>query len=123
MSNVRKSNYITKDSGKRESYPSGMVRDTQEAKPRFDLLYIEEMPYLEQPLTRWASLLDRGAQKYGERNWQKADSEEERNRFKASAARHFSQWIMGEDDEDHMAAVWFNMAAVAYMDWKLSESD
>lgn len=121
MSDVRKSSYITKDSGARASYDSGMVRDTQEGKPRFDLLYIEGMPYAEQPLARWASLLERGALKYGECNWQLADSEEELSRFRASASRHFAQWICGEEDEDHMAAVWFNMAAVCYLKWKLSD--
>jgi hypothetical protein len=30
--------YTTKDSGKREEYKSGMRRDTQEGKPRYDLI-------------------------------------------------------------------------------------
>lgn len=117
---VPKSTFVTKDSGKREEYGSGMVRDTQDDKPRFDLLFVKGMPYTEQPLTRWASLLERGATKYGEENWTLADSEAELRRFRASAARHFAQWMAGETDEDHMAAVMFNMTAVAYMEWKLS---
>lgn len=111
--------YETKDSGYRAAYESGMVRDTQDSKPRFDLLYPPGMPYELQPLTRWAALLERGATKYGEENWTLADSEEELRRFRASAARHFNQWVTGEADEDHMAATWFNMAAVAYLEWKL----
>lgn len=114
--------WTTKDSGKREEYASGMVRDTQDSKPRFDLLYIPGMPYTEQPLTRWAALLERGANKYGENNWLLANSPEELSRFKASAARHFAQWMSGEADEDHMSASFFNMAAVAYMEWKLGKT-
>lgn len=113
--------FVTKDSGERQEYESGMRRDIQEGKPRHDLLYVPGMPYADQPLTRWASLLERGATKYGEENWTLADSEEELRRFKASAARHFAQWMAGETDEDHMAATFFNMAAVSYMEWKLSE--
>lgn len=113
--------FVTKDSGERQEYESGMRRDIQEGKPRHDLLYVPGMPYVDQPLTRWASLLERGATKYGEENWTLADSDEELRRFKASAARHFAQWMAGETDEDHMAATFFNMAAVAYMEWKLSE--
>lgn len=113
--------FETKDSGERVEYESGMRRDIQEAKPRFDLLYPPGMPYDKQPLTRWAALLERGAKKYGSENWTLANSEEELKRFRASAARHFNQWIVGETDEDHMAATWFNMAAVAYMEWKFEE--
>jgi hypothetical protein len=113
--------FVTKDSGKREEYDSGMRRDVQTGKPRPDLLFIDGMPYDEQPLIRWASLLQRGADKYGEKNWTLANSEEELARFRASAIRHFFQWASGEVDEDHMAATWFNMAAVAYMEWKLRD--
>jgi hypothetical protein len=100
--------YETKDSGKRVDYKSGMRRDTQENKPRYDLIYLPM-------LTRFAELLSRGAAKYGERNWQLAKTEEERNRFKASAFRHFIQWMNNEDDEDHASAIWFNVMACEYM--------
>lgn len=113
--------YQTKDSGERVEYASGMHRDTQKGKPRWDLLFVPGMPYQDQPLMRLAELMARGAEKYGSHNWTLASSEEEKERFKASAARHFVQWLTGETDEDHMAAVVFNMHAVAYLDWKLSE--
>lgn len=102
------SDFITKDSGKRTEFKSGMRRDTAENKPRYDLCYTPM-------LTRWAWLMKRGAEKYGERNWENADSKEEMNRFKASAFRHFIQWFEGEDDEDHAAGVFFNIAAVEYL--------
>jgi len=104
--------YTTKDSGKREEYSTGMRRDTQEGKPRYDLLYLPMMK-------RRAELLERGAIKYGERNWEKASTEEELNRFKASAFRHFIQWLSGEEDEDHAAAVTFNIDAVEMIKEKM----
>jgi hypothetical protein len=94
--------YITKDSGKRQKFSTGMQRDVQEDKPRFDLILPSYIPYKEQLLTRWANLMNRGAQKYDDRNWEKAETEEELNRFKASAFRHFMQWFKGESDEDMM---------------------
>lgn len=115
---MAKKDYITKDSGKRQEYASGMRRDTQEEKPDFSLI-LTDQPYEEQLLTRWAGLMTRGANKYGRRNWQLANSEEELERFKASAFRHFMQWINGQDDEDHAAAVLFNINAAEYVKGKL----
>lgn len=103
--------YVTKDSGKREEYASGMVRDVNGDKPRYDLILPEGIPYEDQFLTRIAGLLTRGAVKYGERNWEKASGEEEMKRFRASAFRHLMQWMCGEEDEDHAAAVVFNLLA------------
>ena len=115
--------YITKDSGEREEYVSGMRRDVQEGKPRYDLLLVEGQPYDEQFLNRLASLLSRGAEKYGERNWQLANSPEELARFRSSGFRHFMQWMCGEVDEDHAAAVVFNLMAAEYVKWKLANED
>lgn len=112
----------TKDSGKRQQYKSGMVRDLQDGKPDF-LLLLTDQPYSQQLLTRWAELMERGAVKYGKRNWQLADSQEELERFKSSAFRHFVQWITGEDDEDHASAVLYNINAAEYLKWKLNQTD
>lgn len=106
-------NFETKDSGKRVDFPSGMRRDTDEGKPRYDLID-------EPMLTRWAGLMARGAVKYGENNWQLANSEEELQRFKASGFRHFIQWIRGDEDEDHAAAVFYNIAACEYVKRRLN---
>ena len=104
--------FETKDSGKRVDFASGMRRDIDDGKPRYDLI-----PTF--MLRRWAELLARGAKKYGENNWQLAESEEELKRFKASAFRHFVQWMDGEEDEDHGAAVFFNIAAAEMVKDKL----
>jgi hypothetical protein len=92
-----------------------MRRDTQENKPRFDLLVPLDTPYDKTLLYRWAMLMERGMDKYGYRNWEKANSEEELQRFYASLCRHFFQFLSGEDDEDHAAAVCFNLNAVLYL--------
>lgn len=106
--------FQTKDSGKRQEFSTGMVRDTQEDKARYDLIYL---PLLK----RWAELMARGATKYGERNWEKAETEEELNRFKSSAFRHFMQYLDGEDDEDHAAAVLFNIGGMEMVKSKLKK--
>lgn len=100
--------YTTKDSGVRENFSTGMVRDTQKGKARFDLVW--------KPLLwRWAELMGRGAEKYGANNWMQAATEEELNRFKASAERHLQQYLRGDTDEDHAAAVLFNLAGCEYV--------
>jgi len=115
--------YITKDSGKRQEYNSGMKRDIQDGKPRFDLIIPVGIPYNETMLYRLAMLMERGMSKYGYRNWEKANSEEEMIRFKASAIRHFMQWFSGEEDEDHMAAAIFNMSCFETIKFKLNKKD
>lgn len=115
--------YETKDSGKRIDYSTGMRRDIQDGKPRFYLIRPKDIPYEEQYLTRWAELMARGAEKYGDRNWEKACTEEELERFKDSAARHFEQWLCGNKDEDHAVAVAFNIQAAEMVEWKLNHGD
>lgn len=103
--------FTTKDSGHRAEFASGMVRDTDDGKPRFDLLVPEGVLFDDQFLTRFAALMARGADKYGDRNWEKANSREEWQRMRSSAFRHFVQWFCGETDEDHAAAAVFNIFA------------
>ena len=111
--------YVTKDSGERAEFDSGMRRDTETGKPRFDLTQPLGVPFEEQLLTRFARLMGRGAEKYTERNWEQACSEEELARFKASAFRHFMQWYCGETDEDHAVAVIFNMMGFEATSYKM----
>ncbi len=104
--------FITKDSGQRQEFSTGMVRDTQKGKARYDLIW--------QPgLKRLAELMARGAEKYSDRNWEKASTEEELIRFKASAYRHFIQWFMGDREEDHMAGCVFNLFGAEFVEEKL----
>lgn len=114
--------YTTKDSGERARFESGMQRDTEAGKARFDLLMAEGVPYEAQFLTRCAELLGRGAEKYDARNWERANSEAEMARMKSSAFRHFMQWLAGETDEDHAAAVVFNLYAHETTKHKVEQS-
>ena len=95
--------YITK-TNKLHRYKSGYQRDTPQGKPRYDLIPHEL-------LKRLAELYARGAERYGSNNWRLANSDEEYERFKASAWRHFVQWSAGEEDEDHFAGTVFNLIA------------
>lgn len=105
--------YVTLDSGEREEYDSGMRRDSQAGKPRYDLI---DATFLR----RWAELMARGAEKYGEDNWRLADSEQELKRFKASALRHIMQWFNDDTDEDHAVAASYNLAAAEMVKAKLA---
>lgn len=98
-----------KDSGQREQFASGMQRDTTKGKSDPSLV-------LDGPMfRRWVAHLDAGAVKYQKRNWMKAQGPEEYARFKESALRHFLQWWYDERDEDHGAAVFFNINGAEYV--------
>lgn len=101
-----------KDSGKRVDYKSGMRRDVDDGKPRYDLIW-------KPGLKRLAFHYMNGAKKYGEDNWQLANSLEEMRRFKASCFRHLMQWLDDEDDEDHASAIIFNVFAAEMVKEKL----
>jgi len=101
-----------------KNYDSGMKRDDDSNKPHFEYLFVKAMPYEEQLLTRWAELMQRGAVKYGSRNFENAHTDEELERYKSSALRHMMQWVMDETDEDHAAAVCFNMMCAEMVKWR-----
>lgn len=101
--------FIIKDSGKRDEFAGGMVRDTTEGKINYALTADGPM------LKRWAQHLTTGAKKYAVRNWMKAEGKEEYNRAKESAFRHFMQWYYDERDEDHASAVIFNINEAEYV--------
>lgn len=107
-----------KDSGERTEFKSGMVRDITAGKTHFWRILIGPM------FKRWAVHLTKGAEKYpdvrpGVSNWTLASGEEELARFKDSAFRHFIQWHQGDVDEDHAAAVFFNINGAEYVKAKM----
>ena len=113
-------NFGLKDSGERTEFSSGMVRDTAAGKIDFTLAVDGPM------FQRWASHLTRACvnpdgspSKYPPRNWMLASGEAELSRFRISAFRHFLSWLNGEVDEDHAAAVFFNINGVEYVREKL----
>lgn len=86
-----------KDSGKRQQFATGSVRDSRAGKGRFDLL----PPHA---IARLARHFEAGALKYGDNNWTKGQPA---SRFLDSALRHAFKHLAGERDEDHLiAAVW-----------------
>lgn len=118
-----KNPYVTKDNGTRTEFDSGMQREIKAGLPRFELLVPEGVPYSEQMLTRLASLVAKGAEKYASRDWEQACTQEELESFRASAHRHFMQFMCGESDEDHAAAVMFNVMAVETIRYKIAAAE
>jgi len=111
MAEITAGSYKINDSGERQEFSTGMKRDSCE-KIRYDLIPLFA-------LERWASHMTAGAKKYEPRNWQKAETKEELERFVASACRHFFAWLQGETEEDAMAGVFFNMAGAEMVMAKL----
>ncbi len=112
-----KDQFVVKDSGERHQFESGMVRDTQSGKLEWDRIF--DGPMAE----RWATLLTKAITKYadvepGKPNWTLASGDAERIRFRKSAVRHFMQWLRGDTDEDHGAAVFFNINGFEYVKLK-----
>lgn len=98
--------FVTKDSGKREEFSSGSLRDTQDGKPRYSLIPPE-------PLKRLADLYVRGADKYGEYNWTKGQPT---SRILDSLMRHVEAYRSGETSEDHLAAIAWNAFAIMHFE-------
>lgn len=95
--------------GEAVTLPSGMNRAPEEGKT--DYLLPRDGPMFK----RWAEHLTRAVPVRGRRNWMNAQGDEDLERFKRAAARHFEQWLDGETDEDHVAAVFFNMNGAEYV--------
>lgn len=93
-----------KDSGERQAFDTGAVRDTQKGKPRYDLIPPTA-------LRRVAMHYANGAEKYKPYNWAKGMAY---SRFYASMFRHMQQFAMGETNEDHMAAIIFGALSIMY---------
>ncbi len=65
-----------------------------------------------------------GALKYGERNWEKAGNDiEAYNRVWESAYRHWFLFMLGNSEEDHLAASIFNILAIYFILEKKSENE
>jgi hypothetical protein len=106
-----------KDSGKRMKFDSGMVRDVTDDKVDFSLILDGPMFH------RWAEHLTAGAKKYAARNWMQANGQAELDRFRESALRHMIQWFYGATDEDHAAAVMFNLNGAEYVKDRLADAE
>lgn len=90
-----------KDSGKRQNFSTGSVRDTRDSKGRFDLI----SPIA---LKRLAKHYENGSKKYGDRNWELGQP---LSRYLDSLIRHAYCLLEGLKDEDHASAIAWNAFA------------
>lgn len=98
------SEYQLEDSGQRQEFETGAVRDPAEGKGRYDLI----TPH---GLRRLALHYEAGAKKYDDRNWEKGIPA---SRCFSSAVRHLYRWLNGENKEDHLAAAAWNIFAIIH---------
>ena len=98
-----------KDSGQRETFESGAVRDSDEDKPHPELISAFAME-------RLALWLSAGAKKYTRRNWERGLSIE---RCFASMYRHLLKYQMCEHDEDHLVAIFCNCMMILDFEEKI----
>lgn len=95
-----------KDSGERENFQSGAVRDMHDGKG--DML---SLPW--EAVLRLSKHYENGAKKYGRWNYQKGVPI---SSFIDSAMRHLAKYAAGWDDEDHLAAAAFNILGAMEME-------
>jgi hypothetical protein len=93
-----------KDSGERKVYESGAMRDNNVGKGRMDLLPPEAILRL----SRW---YESGALKYKDHNWETGMNI---SRYLDAAIRHLFKYMAGCADEDHLAAVAWNVLAIMH---------
>lgn len=98
--------FKTKSTEKKTVFETGALRDTQEGKPRYDLIGLHM-------LRRLALLMERGAANYGERNWEKGQNI---SRTLASLWRHLVQYQEGDREEDHLSAIVFNAMSMIHVE-------
>ena len=128
-----------KDSGERRQFETGAVRDISEGKGRFDLLPLDVLGTANQDnrltnisnyqktndttylyaamsainyrmdytlIARIARHFENGAKKYDENNWRKGLP---CKCYIDSAVRHYFKWVLGETDENHESAFYWNI--------------
>ena len=98
------------DSGKRQKFATGAVRDTAEGKSRPDLI----SPFALERLGEWLRL---GAEKYSERNW---ESGIPFSRCIASIWRHLLAYQQGKREEDHLIAILCNAMFICHFEHEIS---
>ena len=99
---IKKSEPKILDSGKRQSFSTGAVRDTQDDKGDLSLL-----PYYS--ILELAKHFQRGARKYDKNNFRKGIP---LSRYFDSCQRHLAKYAMGWEDEDHLISACWNLVAL-----------
>lgn len=103
--------FALKDSGERQQFDTGAVRDNGDGKGRFDLLST-------QMLFRLAKHYENGAKKYADRNFEQGMPI---SRCVDAAMRHLTKYLAGWNDEDHLAAACWNIAAIMLYEHRMPE--
>jgi hypothetical protein len=93
-----------KDSGERETFSTGAVREPNLGRGRYDLISPIGLKAL-------AIHYERGAAKYSDRNW---ESGLPLSRHLNSAIRHLQDYLSGDREEDHLSACVFNAFAIIH---------
>ena len=104
---LMKESYLSNidDSGARMSYgDEKAIREPSTWKGRVDLI----TPF---GLTRLAKWYELGSKKYSDRNWEKGMPF---SRYVDSAFRHLIKFMMGMEDEDHLAAAVWNLLCIIH---------
>lgn len=102
-----------------QKFDSGSKRDSAQGKGRPDLLPVHALFRIGKAcdpniipihgIIRLAVHYENGAVKYGDRNWELGQPF---SRYIASGFRHLQKWVGGAREEDHLAAVAWNAAAI-----------
>lgn len=94
---------MIQDSGERRRFDGGGVRDMCRGKGRYDLLPMFALDAV-------AKLMEAGAEKYGDRNWEQGIPN---SSFVDSAFRHLNKFVREEYDEPHLVqAAWNLLCAI-----------
>ena len=94
-------------------FETGAQRDSDIGKPRMSLVPQEE-------LIRVMDHYRKGGEKYGINNWKQGMTT---SVFYDSAQRHLLKWWQGDTDEDHMAAVVWNVLGAMWTEQNKPELD
>jgi hypothetical protein len=94
------------DTGERMTYDGGGMREPSTGKGAYELI----SPFALDRIAVWYEL---GARKYADRNWEKGIPF---GRLIQSALRHMIRWMQGRRDEDHLAAVCWNVMAMMHFE-------
>jgi len=94
-------------------FETGAQRDSDIGKPRMSLIPHEE-------LIRVMNHYRKGGEKYGMNNWKQGMTTAV---LYDSAQRHLLKWWQGETDEDHLAAVAWNVLGAMWTEQNKPELD
>jgi len=95
---------MLKDSGQRELFDTGAVREPNLDRGRYDLISPIALKAL-------AIHYERGAKKYSDRNWEKGLP---LSRHLNSALRHLQNYLEGDRSEDHLSACVWNCFCITH---------